>query len=127
MAEKYFTVQEARQLLPRVRELMGKVVSLAAELENFRDAVQKFADAAALNSGGAEGAVYLSTLLRLHHHIEQVQETGCLIKDVRQGLVDFPHWKDGREVYLCWQYDEEDIRFWHEIDAGFAGRTPLLE
>jgi hypothetical protein len=46
---------------------------------------------------------------------------------VDQGLVDFPHLKEGREVYLCWKHGEEDIRYWHEIDAGFAGRKRIPE
>jgi hypothetical protein len=48
-----------------------------------------------------------------------------LIKDVNLGLLDFPALKDGREVYFCWQYGEGEIAFWHEIEAGYAGRQPI--
>jgi hypothetical protein len=48
-----------------------------------------------------------------------------LIKDINTGLLDFLALKDGREVYLCWQYGEGDIAFWHEVDAGYAGRQPI--
>ena len=58
----------------------------------------------------------------LVHHI---LDTGVLIKDINIGLLDFPAFKDGREVYLCWQYGEGEIAFWHEIEAGYAGRQPI--
>ncbi|MDE0506470.1 MAG: DUF2203 domain-containing protein [Candidatus Poribacteria bacterium] len=48
-----------------------------------------------------------------------------MIKNIDPGLVDFPHLRDGREVYLCWQFGEDEIRYWHDVDAGFAGRQPL--
>jgi hypothetical protein len=57
--------------------------------------------------------------------IHEIQATGVLIKDINLGLLDFPALKDGREVYLCWQYGEGEIAFWHEIEAGFAGRQPI--
>jgi hypothetical protein len=57
--------------------------------------------------------------------VRQVHATGALVKDLWLGLVDFPHWREGREVFLCWRCDEEDIFFWHELDAGYQGRQPL--
>jgi hypothetical protein len=50
---------------------------------------------------------------------------GVQIKDFDRGLVDFPHLRDGREVFLCWELDEDDIAFWHDIDGGYAGRERL--
>jgi hypothetical protein len=57
--------------------------------------------------------------------IHGILETGVLIKDINLGLLDFPALRGGREVYLCWQYGEGEIAFWHEIEAGFAGRQPI--
>jgi hypothetical protein len=57
--------------------------------------------------------------------IERVQEMACELKDIEQGLIDFRTEREGREVYLCWKLGEPDIRWWHELDAGFAGRRPL--
>jgi hypothetical protein len=57
--------------------------------------------------------------------IQQVQALGVLIKDARIGLLDFPAWRDGREVYLCWRYGEKSVAYWHDTDAGFSGRQPL--
>ncbi|HLV01558.1 MAG TPA: DUF2203 domain-containing protein, partial [Acidobacteriota bacterium] len=61
----------------------------------------------------------------LHGYLAKIQDAGCLVKSVDEGLIDFPHIRDGREVYLCWRYGEDDIEYWHEVDAGFAGRTPI--
>jgi hypothetical protein len=59
--------------------------------------------------------------------IEAVQETGCLIKDLDIGLVDFPTLHKGVEVYLCWKLGEPAIEFWHGVDEGFRGRKPIDE
>jgi hypothetical protein len=62
---------------------------------------------------------------KLETLVHSVQNLDVLIKDINLGLLDFPALKDGREVYLCWQYGEGDIAFWHEVEAGYAGRQPI--
>ena len=57
--------------------------------------------------------------------IKAIVELGVALKDIEQGLIDFPTERDGRIVYLCWRQGEDEIRFWHELDTGFAGRRPL--
>jgi hypothetical protein len=52
-------------------------------------------------------------------------EAGIEIKDIQRGLVDFPMWRDGEEVFLCWELAEDDIAFWHRIEDGYPGRQPL--
>jgi hypothetical protein len=127
MEKRFFTVEEARQLLPSLKELMGQVMVISHRLEEYRDVVQELADSASSNTGGPEGTAYLDIVISLQSCLTQLQETGCVLRSLQDGLIDFPHLKQGREIYLCWKYGEEDIRFWHEVDEGFAGRTPLLE
>jgi len=57
--------------------------------------------------------------------VHRIQGTGALLKDINMGLLDFPALREGREVYLCWQYGESDIAYWHEVEAGYAGRQPI--
>jgi hypothetical protein len=57
--------------------------------------------------------------------VEAIQETGCVVKDLEVGLVDFPTLLRGQEVYLCWKLGEEHIGYWHGLEEGFAGRKPL--
>jgi hypothetical protein len=67
------------------------------------------------------------TFDRLDELIHNVQDTGAVIKDINTGLLDFPAMREGQEVYLCWRHGEADIAFWHEVDAGFAGRRSIDE
>ncbi len=127
MKKRFFTVEEARQLLPSLRKLMGQVMVNSQRLEEYREVVQKLADSASSNTGGPEGTAYLEIVISLQSCLTQLQESGCVLRSLQDGLIDFPHLKEGREIYLCWRYGEEDIQFWHEVDEGFAGRTPLLE
>ena len=127
MEKRFFTVEEARQLLPSLKELMGQVMVISHRLEEYREVVQQLADSASSNTGGPEGTAYLDIVISLQSCLTQLQETGCVLRSLQDGLIDFPHLKQGREIYLCWKYGEEDIRFWHEVDEGFSGRTPLLE
>ena len=55
----------------------------------------------------------------------ELEAVDIVVRDVERGLVDFPALRDGEEVYLCWLVDEDEIGFWHGLDAGFAGRRPL--
>jgi len=62
---------------------------------------------------------------KIESHLADLTAAGIQVKDVERGLVDFPHWRDGEEVFLCWQLGEPELRFWHRIDDGFAGRRAL--
>ncbi len=127
MEKRFFTIEEARQLLPSLKELMGQVRVITHRLEEYREVVQQLADSASSNTGGPEGTAYLEIVISLQSCLTQLEETGCVLRSLQDGLIDFPHLKEGREIYLCWKYGEEDIQFWHEVDEGFSGRTPLLD
>ncbi len=127
MEDHYFTVSEARSLLPRVRGLTEEMVLLARQLHAFRPQIRGLAERGGENTGSPEGTRYLTYLLQVQDCVSRIQRLGCVVKGVEDGLVDFPHLKEGREVYLCWKLGEDDIHFWHETDAGFAGRVPLEE
>ena len=127
MGKRFFTLEEARKLLPSINDWMGKARSLASCLDRYREAIAGLAENAQMNQGGPEGTAYLTDLIRLQNYLVQIQKSGCVLKSIEEGLVDFPHLKNGREVYLCWKYGEDDIRFWHEVDSGFGGRNPISD
>ena len=124
---KIFTVQEANALLPDVRKIAGKIQRAHRKLSHYRGDAKKASEAAELGGGGfANGVAYASDLLALTAELSELEDLGVQLKDFERGLVDFPSLRDGRVVLLCWQLGEGDeLEWWHDVDAGFAGRTPL--
>ena len=124
---KIFTVQEANALLPEVRIIAGKIQRAHRKLSQFRDEAKEAAEAAERGGGGmANGVAYATILTELTTQMAELEALGVQLKDFERGLVDFPSLRDGRVVLLCWQLGEGDeLEWWHDVDAGFAGRTPL--
>lgn len=125
---RYFTVEEANSLIPKLEIILLKLKNRQVDLENFRPLVKEIAAKAAFpgsNGGHAKGLKYARTMQDFFELIKELNSYGCLLKGIQQGLVDFPSIRDGREVYLCWQLGETEIEFWHELDTGFAGRKPI--
>jgi len=124
---RIFTVQEANALLPEVRIIVGKIQRAHRKLARFRDEAQKAAEAADRGGGGvANGVEYAISLTDLTVQLSELEALGVQLKDFDRGLIDFPSLRDGRVVLLCWQLGEGDeLEWWHDIDAGFAGRTHL--
>jgi hypothetical protein len=124
---KIFTIQEANALLPEVRVILANIQRAHRKLSRYRDQAKKAAEAADLGGGGmAEGVAYALVLTELTVQISDLEALGVQIKDFERGLVEFPSLREGRVVLLCWQLGEGDeLEWWHDVDAGFAGRTPL--
>ena len=122
---KLFSVEEANALLPAVRSLFAQIDRERAVLKRFSAAAKRAHDRASENGGIAQGAKYAEALTGFIVAVQEILSLGVEIKDFERGLCDFPHWRDGRVVYLCWQRGEDRIEWWHDTDAGFAGRQPL--
>jgi hypothetical protein len=124
---RLFTVEEANAMLPTVREVLGRIQRGFESVIDACEAAQQAAERAPLGGGGMEGgARYVRTLTELGESVAGLELMGVEIKDYERGLVDFPSMRDGRVVFLCWQLGEgESIEWWHEVEAGFAGRQPL--
>jgi hypothetical protein len=128
---RLFTLVEANALLPRLRRDFAAVHQLRSDARSIQGELSKLE--ARSKSNGKNFAT------EIHEHqqrlealaaeaqsiLESIVALGIEIKDVEQGLVDFPSDRNGRTVYLCWKVGEETIAFWHELSAGFAGRQPL--
>jgi hypothetical protein len=124
---KIFTVQEANALLPNVKVIVGKIQGAHRQLSRYRDEAKKAAEAAEQGGGGlSHGLAYATILTELTTQLAELESLGVQLKDFERGLIDFPSLRDGRVVLLCWQLGEGDeLEWWHDVDAGFAGRTPL--
>jgi len=124
---KIFTIQEANALLPNVKGIVGRIQRSHRKLSTYRDEAKKASEAAEQGGGGiSDGVAYAAILTKLTSHIAELEALGVQLKDFERGLIDFPSLRDGRIVLLCWQLGEGDeLEWWHDVDAGFAGRTPL--
>ncbi|MEK6280755.1 MAG: DUF2203 domain-containing protein [Acidobacteriota bacterium] len=124
---KLFTVQEANELLPSVREMLRRIQRSRRRLSSYAEEAKMAAEGAEQGGGGMdEGPLYASILTNLTLEMGELEALGVQLKDFEKGLIDFPSLRDGRVVLLCWQLGEGDeLEWWHDLDAGFAGRTPL--
>jgi hypothetical protein len=130
---KRFTLAEAQSLIPEVGRLLRDAVAAKAEYQEAERAMRQFAERVMMMGGvivdrdraleARSRRDQAATLLR--GVIEQVQETGCLLKDLDIGLVDFPTLFRGVEVYLCWKLGEPAIGYWHGVEEGFRGRKAI--
>jgi hypothetical protein len=129
---RYFTLDEATALLPTIRPILERIISLRARLERTeRDMVSQHWKArtnghADHDSSFGEGKAARDALLaEINVELVKLHDLGIELKDPALGLIDFPSLRDGRVVYLCWRLGETSIGYWHDTDTGFAGRQPL--
>jgi hypothetical protein len=122
---KHFTLEQANEAMKIVRPLMDEVQAIREKILASQPEAWPAIEKSAGNGGNKALSSMVDDFEKLDGLIHQMLDTGVQIKDINLGLLDFSAMKDGREVYLCWQYGEGDIAFWHEIDAGYAGRQPI--
>jgi hypothetical protein len=133
VAERYFTVAEVEALIPRLDRIMLRVMSANAEASQARERLQAEQQRIALAGGGlldrrawrADKDRIERLTAELQQGLGEIVDLGGAPKDLGLGLVDFLHLREGREVNLCWKYGEREIRHWHGLDEGYAGRKPL--
>ena len=122
--ERHYTVEQANAALPWVVERLER---LRAARDGFSDeqAREALGEATPGNGGGEPGRVVSEAFLELQSAAAELEAVDVIVRDLDRGLIDFPAVRDDREIYLCWEVGEAEVGFWHEIDAGFAGRQPL--
>ena len=127
--EKTFRLEEANAIVPRLQILMERLQRAALRLHEHLNELAR-------ETGVEAGSVSTDELLRrrpaarplveeLDAVAHEIEQSGAHLKDAQLGLVDFPCERNGEIVYLCWQFGEPEIAFWHRIEDGFAGRQPL--
>lgn len=122
---KIWTLAEARRALPLVKRIVRDIVDRCREVMNFREIAESKARRGLRDQ--AEDAIDQARDLvpELERLLGELTELGVELKDPTSGLTDFRAKLEDRVVYLCWKLGEADIDHWHELEAGFAGRTPL--
>jgi hypothetical protein len=112
---KYFTPADARKTLPLVKNIVRDILQATREMRLVAEEV----------NNGIEDDIRIKKLANdVNGFLSELEEIGCYYKDTKFqiGLVDFPAMINGEEVYLCWRSDEEDVLYYHEMDAGYLGR-----
>ena len=120
----HYTRDEARALLPKVREWLNRLSALRRQLIHDDKALAEL-----LSKGNDVGGDVVNRTMRALADFKEVlmkfQERQIQLKDLDRGLIDFPAIIGGKEVFLCWEQGEEDIEFWHDLETGYAGREKL--
>ncbi len=122
--KKHYTPEEARDMLPHVRQWLKGLDHLRAEQAKAERRLGGLM-VPGRDLGGALVNTWVRTLVDQEELLLEFARREIQLKDVERGLVDFPAIIGGREVFLCWEQDDEDIEFWHDLDAGYAGRERL--
>ena len=124
-SKKLFTLDEANAFVPQLLDLVPKIQKLSVSLNNNFPDIKNARDKAKWNGGSDQGVDYLNAVLKYNDLMRKIEDMGCEVKGIREGLIDFPSLREGREVYLCWRMPEKEILFWHDLNAGFTGRKPI--
>jgi hypothetical protein len=131
---RYFTLEEAKDLLPRIRELVSEQMRRRADIEHelteLSRSLGRLPEVISIEDGDSEEVAtkkrrIASSVRDWEDGWGAVEKLGVVVKDPRTGLLDFYGRVDGRVVFFCWRWDEPDIGFFHDLDAGFAGRQPI--
>ncbi len=130
MSDRLFSLDAAKAALPDAARLLAEIQTAKAELEQLSAGLERLLSAIGGNGHRAEDIAEArrqthDVAKELDQLLSEIDATGAELKSIDDGLLDFPSELDGRIVYLCWHQGEASIAFWHELEAGFAGRRPL--
>ena len=127
--KKYFTIEEADKLLPKIEKILRTAMKLnkalellsSIEIEVYNDDYDNLRRITKTNKQLHKLSYEFYTT------IEKLEDMGCLIKDLNIGLLDLYHKFEGRDIFLCWKIGDRSVKFWHETNSGYVGRKPILD
>ena len=122
--DKHYTREEANALLPHIRKWL---VRLNQQREDLQRCEKRLSGLTGPGNdiGGETVNNWIRTLADMQELLAEFQQRHIFIKDLERGLLDFPALIGGREVFLCWEQDEETVEFWHDLETGYGGRERL--
>ena len=127
-SKKYFTIEEAEILLPKIEKILRRTIQLDKAIELLSSIeIEVYDDYANLRRITKTNKQFHKLSYELYANIEKLEDMGCLIKDLDTGLMDFYYRFEGRDIFLCWKLGENGIKFWHEADTGYMGRKQILD
>jgi len=129
LSKKYFVIEEVEELLPKVEKAMAEAVKLnkvldllsSIEIEVYDENQDDLKKVTKLNKQ------FHMLSFKFYRNMEILEDMGCIVKDLDIGLVDFYSRFEGKEILLCWKLGEKGIKYWHDVEAGYAGRRPIMD
>ena len=121
---KHYTRDEARALLPQLRAWLAELNRLRNDMDRYDKRLSGL-NTEGQDTGGETVNNWIRALAGMQQILADFQQRQIFIKDLKRGLLDFPAILGGKEVFLCWESDEEDIEFWHDLESGYSGREKL--
>ena len=126
MLKRYFTLEEAQRVLNEIKDDVKKILEAKASLDLINSINVEYTE----DYSGEFNELNLTKFNKEFHKlsyeffskIEEIEEKGCIIKDIDEGLIDFYSIINGKEIFLCWKYGEDKLEYWHDIEDGFLGR-----
>jgi len=122
--DKHYTREEARELLPQIRKWLAELSLRREEMQRFETRLSGLTEAGN-DIGGDTVNSWIRALAAMQAVLAEFQKRRIFIKDLSRGLLDFPALIGGREVFLCWEQDEDYVEFWHDLETGYSGREKL--
>ena len=128
MKKIYFTLENAQKFIPLIKSKIKTLQDLkesisllsTVEIDFQNDTYENYIHFIKVNKE------FHKLVYTFYKELEEIESVGCVVKDIDSGLVDFFHYFEGRDVFLCWKLGEDKIGHWHEIDTGYEGRKPIV-
>ena len=122
----YFSLAQANEILPTVIEKFEFVSAKKNELVKIEQQLQiSLSDTSNFEEYVTIKRQLNTAVTKFYQALEDLENTGAVVKSIEEGLLDFPSKRFDEEIWLCWKYGEKEIKFWHEKDSGFQGRKPI--
>ena len=121
---KHYTREEASALLPQIREWLKELNLQREEVQRYEKRLSGLAESGN-DIGGDSVNQWIRALVAMQEILAEFQRRQIFIKDLSRGLLDFPAIIGGKEVFLCWEQDEDEVEFWHDLETGFGGREKI--
>ena len=125
MTVRYFTIEEANEVLIELEPLMAQLLERRAKSVRISRQLEHLLKNSHVDFGGAVPTKLAQDFVIIESLLSQIRAYGCVVKNLEAGLIDFLAKINGRDVYLCWRYGEDRIGYYHELHTGFQGRRAL--
>ena len=123
--KRHFTLDQANAVVRAIRPLVAEILAIRQTILEEKPRIWPVIEKAAGNGGSKKASEMAREFWHLDTLVGEINATGAILRDINSGLVDFPAQREGRDIFLCWRYDEGQVEYWHEVDSGFAGRQRL--